>query len=162
MKRSVLFISFLAVACAGLVFAQVSQDPVIVAKKAVSLSNVKQLCLGIIMYENDYDDYVPYVKSVKTLKSVVAPYLKTDKLWDDPNPAGGQYLFNMCLGGVIQAEVPQPATTPLIYESKPWSDGHRAVGFFDGHAKFVTEEVWKTYADNLKLHLKKKGKPITP
>lgn len=60
------------------------------AKKTASLSNLKQLGLGLMMYQNDYDDVnttyygsVPYT-STDTWVGLTMPYVKSKALYFDP------------------------------------------------------------------------------
>lgn len=131
------------------------------AKRAAALSNVKQIDLGLIMYGGDNDDYLPFVQSTAEIKKDIAPYLKSDSLWDTLNPKS-RFLFNMCLSGVSFTAIPDPAATPMIYESAPGADGTRVVGFVDGHAKRVSEAEWQGMAKYLKLKLPRRTTKPTP
>lgn len=139
--------------------AQVVQDQSPAQTRAVS--NAKQLALGSLMYCSDYDDVLPYVQSVVTVKEVTYPYMKNLDVWKTGNPAS-QWRFNMCLGGVSQTEIAEPASTPLFYESAPWADGRRVVAFADGHVKLVGSAEWKGMAKYLKLKLKRSAKKPLP
>jgi prepilin-type N-terminal cleavage/methylation domain-containing protein len=80
------------------------------AKKTNDLSNIKQLSLGIVMYENDYDDRFPmvgyfdvpgnwsthhlwtkdtqpYVKSLQLLRDPVEPDHLWSDAWSKPDPS---------------------------------------------------------------------------
>jgi prepilin-type N-terminal cleavage/methylation domain-containing protein len=66
------------------VFAQAKKA----AKQAVSLSNVKQQSLGLLMYTNDYDDtvFLPWEMGVYPVQ-VLYPYTHSiDTTWDAGNP----------------------------------------------------------------------------
>jgi prepilin-type processing-associated H-X9-DG protein len=124
------------------------------------MSNGKQIALGMLMYTNDYDDVLPYVQSVVTVKEITYPYIKTKSVWETGNPAS-QWRFNMCVGGALETDIQEPASTPMFYESAPWPDGRRVVAFMDGHVKLVSSSDWKAMAKYLKLKLKKKAtKPL--
>ena len=141
------------------VFAQSKES----AKKTATLSNAKQLALGMLMYSSDYDDVMPYAQSTAAVKYVEAPYLKNNELWKSLNPKGGEFRFNMALAGVSLTEVPEPANTPLFFEPNAWPDGTRVVAYTDGHAKRVDAEEWKRLQPFLKLKLKKTAKrPLPP
>ena len=141
--------------------APVQGSPGFQAAQAGTLSNVKQIGLGMIMYCNDYDDYYPYVEDSASAKILVAPYLRNDKLWVTHNPKGGRILFNMGVAGVSSSNIQIPAESVLIFESEPWEDGRRAVCFCDGHAKLVTDLEWKLLSRMLKpAGAKPEGKPV--
>ncbi len=40
--------------------------------------------------------------------------------------------------------------TVCIYEAQPWPDGTRCVGFYDGHATFVSEAEWAKLKETVK------------
>lgn len=132
------------------------------AARTATLSNAKQIALGLLMYCSDYDDVLPWPQSSKSAWSVIDPYLKNRELYKTLNPDGGEFRFNMCLGGVNAVDIEQPADTPLIYESKPWPDGKRIVAYTDGHAKVVSPEEWAKLEPMLKLKLKKTAKRPLP
>ncbi len=138
------------------VFAQAKEA----AMHTATLSNAKQIALTLIMYANDYDDVLPFAQSTGTVQRVTRPYSKNDEIWKTKNPKGGQFRFNMALSGVAETEIPEPASTVLVYESEAWADGRRAVAFADGHAKLVSAQDWTSLEKTLKLKLKRKGKPI--
>jgi prepilin-type processing-associated H-X9-DG protein len=131
------------------------------AKQTAQISNGKQIALGTIMYCSDYDDILPYVNSVVTVKEVTAPYMRNNDLWKSLNPAS-EWRFNMCVGGVSMTDIPEPADTPLFYESAPWPDGRRVVAFCDGHVKLVDGATWDGMAKYLKLKLKRTAKQPLP
>src|ERR1700722_13233861 len=66
------------------VFAQAK----LAAKKTVDLSNVKQIDLGVFMYDNDYDDTYPFCWGWNTdwlpWQQQVDPYVKNQKIWLSP------------------------------------------------------------------------------
>jgi hypothetical protein len=130
------------------------------ASKANALSNLKQITLGMIMYQTDNDDLTPYVQDTKSAFAVTMPYIKNTDLFKSLNPAGSRILLNMAIAGVSDAEIEAPADTILYYDPKPWPDGRRLVGFTDGHVKFVEEQEWPRYEKSLHLKLKHYGKPL--
>jgi hypothetical protein len=106
------------------------------AKKTVSLSNVKQLSLGALMYCNDFDDkFPPHMETVASMRPYIFPYVKNEAIFVSPNPNGGEYLGNPKLSGKNSVKVVNPAKTIMIYDSQPWQPGNVAlVGYADGHA----------------------------
>lgn len=111
-----------------------------VAAETLSLSNVKQIALGMIMYSSDFDDHFPKADSTPRAKALVLPYVKSEEVWK--SPSGGGYLYNTALSGVSQTAIEQPAETLLVWQEQPFPDGRRAVGFTDGHAKRVEGDEW--------------------
>lgn len=130
------------------------------AKKAATLSNLKQLAIGMIMYTTDYDDVLPYAQGTEAVKYVTQPYIKNNSLWATLNPNGGNIVYNVSIGGSSMTDIPAPADTVLYYETNVWPDGTRAVAFVDGHAKYISNENWPTISKSLKLKIKKRAKPL--
>ena len=128
---------------------------------SVTLSNAKQASLALMMYGNDYDDSLPYAQSTKAVQFVTFPYSKTSSIWKSLNPNGGQLVFNMGISGALMASVPDPANTVMLYDSQPWPDGRRVVGFCDGHAKIVGLAEWKQlWAKAKPTGIKRVKKPL--
>jgi hypothetical protein len=132
------------------------------SKKTMALSNVKQVCTGMFILLSDYDDVIPYGQSTAQMFELVMPYLKNNELIKSLNPNGGRLLFNMSLAGANIVDVENPAETPMVFDEQPWPDGMRLVGYADSHAKFVNQAEWDRISKNLKLKLKKNGKPLKP
>jgi len=130
------------------------------SKKSTTLSNIKQLSLGTIMYASDYDDELPYVQSTRGIYEVTYPYLKTKEVTKSLNPNGGDFRLNMAIAGVNMTAIERPAETPLFYDMTAWPDGTRAVAFADGHAKFVDPDQWEKLRPYLSLKLKRTSKPL--
>jgi prepilin-type processing-associated H-X9-DG protein len=116
------------------------------AARGVScLSNVKQICLGMIMFTQDYDE--KFKLKPETYKKSIMPYIKTEAIFKCPSDTTGgvAYSFNSNLAGVSIAKLQNPADTVMIYEGKNGKldfrhDGKAAVGFADGHAKLMNAE----------------------
>ena len=128
------------------------------ARQTAALSNAKQLALGVIMYQSDYDDEFPAKQSTDHVRNVTRPYLKNDAVWKTGNPNKSRFLFNVSLSGFNAADVDAPAEMPMIYESAPWPDGRRAVAYADGHAKLITNDAWNKLQPLLKAKLKRSTK----
>lgn len=137
------------------------QTPIQTASaKTQTLSNMKQVATAMIMYISDSDDEYPYPQTTKTIRYITAPYMKNNDLWTTRNPNGGEFLFNMALGGVSATQLEYPAEMVMFYESKAWPDGTRVVAFADGHARVVDSATWKTLQKWLKRKYKTKSKPL--
>jgi hypothetical protein len=127
------------------------------------LDHAKHLALAYILYLNDYDDTTPYVDETETVRRVTYPYLVPNKgqvrkpidNWKTMNPAGSEFLINLCLGGISDTNIPKPTYTPLFYENKPWKDGKRIVSFEDGHVQVLGPVEWKEIEKNLHLNIKR-------
>ena len=72
--------------------------------------------------------------------------------------ANQTFLFNMALGGVGEAAIPEPANTVLFYESKAWPDGIRIVAFSDGHVKKEDKDQWEVSKKYLTQKYTRTGK----
>lgn len=132
------------------------------ADRTRTLSNAKQIALGIIMLNADSDDIYPYVQGTPQLLKMIEPYTKNTEIFKSLNPAGGTWRFNMSLAGVSETDIAEPANTVLLYESEAWADGKRVVAYADGHAKVVSSDEWQKLLPTLQLKLKRHGKPIPP
>ncbi len=132
------------------------------AKATAALSNAKQIALALLMIAADHDDVLPYAQDTNTMVSLTTPYTKNPAVWETKNPKGGRFLFNMSLAGVALTQVQSPTETPMVFESEAWKDGRRVVAYVDGHARFVTDAEWAKLQPNLKLKLKRHGKPLPP
>jgi prepilin-type processing-associated H-X9-DG protein len=133
----------------------------VAARQAEALSDVKQVALGLIMYDNDYDDFLPYTQDSKSTWYVIYPYVKSLKIFKTPNPNGGMIRFNMGISGATMSSIQSPADTVLLYESEPWPDGRRAVAYCDGHVKLVSADAWAEISKRLRpAGLKRAKKPL--
>jgi len=111
--------------------------------RAVScLSNMKQLCLGAIMFSQDWDE--KFKLKAESYKKSIMPYVKNEGIFKCPSDsgAGSSYSFNANLAGISLAKIHAPAETVLLYEGKNGKldfrhGGKAAVGFADGHAKLL-------------------------
>ena len=140
----------------------VMSPPLLAAKKAAAMSNVKQIATGMMILLSDTEDIFPYAQSTAQMFDLTMPYLKNNELLKSMNPNGGRLLFNMSLAGASATEIEKPFEVPMIWDEKPWPDGKWLVAFADSHAKMLTQEEWDGLAKNLKLKLKKHGKPLKP
>ncbi|MEI8281978.1 MAG: hypothetical protein WCG75_06210 [Armatimonadota bacterium] len=132
------------------------------ADRTVTISNMKQIATGAMIYLSDSDDIFPFVQSTPQLFDVLMPYLKNREILKGRNPMGGEFRFNMSLAGVSATALEAPAETPLLFESVAWPDGKRCVAFADSHVKVVSAEEWDRMQPMLKLKIKRTGKPIPP
>ncbi|MEQ1934232.1 MAG: hypothetical protein ABL962_10210 [Fimbriimonadaceae bacterium] len=130
-------------------------------QRTKALKNVKSCAIAIAIYQADHDDVIPYVTTSAGLERVVHPYIKNKDVWKTLNPKGtGRFQFNLSLAGVMATAIADPAITPLLYDGTAYPDGKFLSAYADIHAKYESAATWKERQKNLKLKLKKTGKPI--
>ena len=112
------------------------------AAQQASLTNLKQIGLGLVQYTQDYDEKFPPMQSIAIAKKAIYPYVKSDAVFQ--NPATHEpYRPNTSLSGHSLAEIEAPATTVAYYEASAAADGLRAVLFTDGHVKRLPDSEWR-------------------
>jgi prepilin-type processing-associated H-X9-DG protein len=120
-----------------------------------SLSNLKQLALGVAQYAQDWDEVLPGVAQ-KGWEDQVKPYLRNE-VYLSLGPRQHAYALNRAVAGQPLARIPAPAETVLLFETdegtanatggpellpaKGWHDGRVAVAYVDGHAKLLEREA---------------------
>jgi len=131
-------------------------------KSIVSMSNVKQLCLGMLMYCDENEGNFPPVDTWH--EAMWTFYRDETLLTSSHNPSAGRaYAMNAYLSGRRRKEIRQPTKTVLFFESrfgsppgggpdllpdKPRGLRGYVMGFVDGHAELVRPErldelIWK-------------------
>ncbi len=102
------------------------------------LRNMKDLGLATVMYTVDFDDrYPPVMESAVAAKPYIAPYAKSQAIFNSSNPSGGEISGNRAVGGMSEAKIPDPSDTVLFFDSKPWESETGPEGlacYGDGHA----------------------------
>lgn len=123
------------------------------ARESSCLSNVKQLCLGMLMFVQDHNGR--YKVKPETLKKSLMPYTKNAGLFicpigamNDGDAATDSYSFNANLVGIGESAVKSKAGTVLFYEGKDGKldfrhTGKAAIGFADGSVRMVNAEEAK-------------------
>lgn len=126
------------------------------ARRASCQSNMKQMMLGVIMYEQDHDEKAPPAR--KWIDAIL-PYVKAEQAFQCPSlleTKGGKgygYAFNQNLSGISLAAMESPATTVNIYETsnpaRNWfgpgtgrayrHGGGSNIAFADGHIKWFAK-----------------------
>jgi prepilin-type processing-associated H-X9-DG protein len=114
------------------------------ARQTSSLSNVKQIVLGMQMFALDYDGRLPYAS---TWTGQLEPYLKDRSLYRDPADNSDQevsYSMVPRYSGAVLEDIPDPETAIIVYESEFGRPAYRHnggmnVGYADGHAKWIPE-----------------------
>jgi prepilin-type processing-associated H-X9-DG protein len=137
-------------------------------RAAVSMSNLKQIALAILMYaqaHNDrlpdadhwVDEVLPYCLSPKATPAEKERASKS--LFRDPTAPVGQqwtYAFNRNLSHVSLSALKDPARTVLVFESTTatknaadtgrslphpgWHSGGSHIAFADGHVKLIPDQ----------------------
>lgn len=107
--------------------------------------NIRQLGLALIMMTGDYDDVIQSAPSQAAIRKAIAPYLKSEKMWECAGHAGTAFSFNVKLAGKNMTTFEDPANTVLLYEGEKGNldfrhDGRAWVCFADGHVKAVSKE----------------------
>ena len=131
-----------------------------------SISNLKQLSLGIIQYTQAHDNKLP--DAYKWVDEIY-PYVKSEAMCRDPSAPAGEkwsYAYNRTLSGVSLSKLDDPSSTVMLFESnsglKNASDTGESIplpgrhhggsdfAYADGHVKW--------YADGTKLSYLLSGK----
>ena len=123
--------------------------------RTVALHHAKYLNTATLMYAADYDGDFFYAQDSATAKNVIQPYLRSKEVSDSPTP-GGQFLFNMNVGGVNISSIESPAETVGWYEVLPNKTDPFAVGYVDGHAKLVQPDGKAKFQSALKKRFPRK------
>jgi hypothetical protein len=160
---------------AGGVLAVAQLTPQQLAKESViGVGHSHNLAFALLMYTSDYDGVLPYVSDTETIKAIIRPYVKVPtgsganrekdhrEVWSTHNPAHSEFLFNTAIGGAMGSNIPRPADTVMLYESKTWQNGTRIVSFQDGHTKRVAKEDWAVASKTLTQKFKRWAKKPLP
>jgi len=130
-----------------------------VARRADSLSNLKQIALATFMYVQDYDEKLPPMVAARSADEIknpfngkitnatpvqnrLMPYVKSKELFLQP-VTHHPYLPNYKVSRLPDAKIKSPTTTFLFYEDAPDADGMRCVAYADGHVKALTENEFQ-------------------
>ena len=120
-------------------------------------SNVKQSSLALMIYASDENDRFP---PRDAWMDASYPYMKTETHWHCPSLPKGVYgyAFSGALSCASQVKLPNPAGTPLLYDSvnpirnasdrcaslplpgrhgRKEDGGRNTAGYADGHAKGI-------------------------
>lgn len=134
------------------------------AQRSSSLSNLKQLSLGILQYNQDNDERMP--DAAKWVDEIW-PYVKSQAVFHDPSAPADEpfnYAYNRALSRKTLAQFDAPAQTVMLFEStkgvKNASDTGQSVpvpgrhqggtdyAFADGHVKWVPDGTKLSYQLN--------------
>lgn len=106
-----------------------------------SLTNLKQLGLGMTQYVQDYDEKFPPMQSIAITKKAIYPYVKSDAIFQHP-VTHEPYRPNTSLSAHSLAEIENPTSMVAYYEAST-VNGLRAVLFVDGHVKRLPDAEWR-------------------
>jgi prepilin-type processing-associated H-X9-DG protein len=98
------------------------------ARRASCQSNLKQIALGIFMYNQDYDEMLPGADYVNGWADAMQPYLKSTQIFQCPsetnagssnpaatgNPGYTDYWYNLSTSGKSDASFAAPSLTDLL------------------------------------------------
>ena len=116
--------------------------PVVASAAEVSLSNLKQIGLGLLQYTQDNNETLPPMQSASAAKAALFPYIKSDSVFEQP-PSHTFYRPNAFLSRRKLASFDSPATMVAYFETTPQADGKRAVLLLDGHVKRIEDPEWQ-------------------
>ena len=116
--------------------------PVVASAAEVSMSNLKQLGLGLIQYTQDNDETLPPMGNASAAKAALFPYIKSDSIFEQP-PSHTFYQPNPSVSRRKLSSFDSPATMVVYFETTPQADGRRAVLFLDGHVKRLEDPDWQ-------------------
>jgi prepilin-type N-terminal cleavage/methylation domain-containing protein/prepilin-type processing-associated H-X9-DG protein len=101
------------------------------ARQSSCSSNVKQICLGVLMYAQDYDEklvmgwYTDSSGACHAYRVDIMPYIKNQQLFSCPSASeavGCQgYGWNSNLWGRKLAVIGAPASVSMIVEAASWN-----------------------------------------
>lgn len=120
------------------------------ARNVSSLSNLRQLGTGMLMYTQDYDEVLPPMKNLDTVKKVIMPYIKNEQIFINPITKE-PYGVNSILSMHKLAHLKRQDEMVVFYETTSAPDGTRGVAFLDGHALRVQEADWVMWKKKSKI-----------
>lgn len=133
MRRTVLVWVVAAIVATG---AWAAQRP------ASCVTNAKQMCMGMLMYAQDYNEILPPMASSASVQKILMPYIKNDKVFLC-TVSGKPFAWNKAMSGKTLKSIKNPATDVVCYDVEV-HDGNRVVGYVDGHVKAIPEADFAT------------------
>jgi hypothetical protein len=115
MKRILPFVyAILTTAILGAILFPFFARPSIYYHRTTSISKLKQLGTGHLIYAADYDERLPHSTSQTTIISQLNPYVKDDSLWDSVKDVSLPAKFNFNIAGALTTDKPigYPKTDP--------------------------------------------------
>ncbi len=111
------------------------------AAASASMSNLKQLGLGILQYAQDHNQTFPPLGDAGAMKKEVMAYVKSEALFVHPGSKEA-YQPNSSLSGKKLSSLAEPNSRVLAFEASAGTDGRRAILYADGHVKRIAESDW--------------------
>ena len=105
-----------------------------------SVSNLKQIGLGLAMCADDHNGKLPDMSSPQSMKKALANFIRDEKVFVHPK-TGKLYQPNPSMSGK-EWQGTNTVDAALVYEADPAQDGTRAVLFGDGHVERANETRW--------------------
>ena len=124
-------------------FTIVNGEPlVLLAERATTKSNLRQIALAALMFANDNDEFPDGARIQEELQ----PYLRVEEnlygRLSDPQ----SYLLEWLMpGGIRISDIERPAETPLAIMA--WPPGEVQVAFVDGHIRGFTDSEWQEFIE---------------
>ena len=110
------------------------------AQSIASMSHLKQLGLGLVMYVQDHRNFLPPLTDAAAVREAIKAYINNDAVFVHPQ-SKEPYRPNPSLSGKSLAGL-DVSKTVVIYEASAAEDGGRAVLFLDGHVEQVSAARW--------------------
>ncbi len=123
------------------------------AKRAVSMANLRGIGLACHVYANDHDDVLPTSLDVLVQESMISH----DQLESPLDPHDPEPYVLLVLGKPMSA-IKMPSRTVLAYE-RPHTDEGTCVLFLDGHVEFMDLPAFR---ETVRGTYEKLGQPVPP
>jgi len=107
-----------------------------------SRKNLQALGMALLTYMADHGDRYPQMSSMETVRQALAPYRKSEDVFEDPR-TGEPYGVNMSLSGKRLVDVDDPFDTVVFFETTPTEDGGRNVTLVDGSVAHLSADKWQ-------------------
>jgi prepilin-type processing-associated H-X9-DG protein len=106
-----------------------------------SVSNLKQIGLGLAMYADEHNNKLPDMSTPQSLKKALTSFITNEKVFLQ-SKTGKPYQPNPSFTAQPW-QGPNASTDVLVYEADPSEGGNRTVLFGDGHVERVDATRWQ-------------------
>ncbi|MFQ6134130.1 MAG: DUF4349 domain-containing protein, partial [Armatimonadota bacterium] len=120
----------------------VSSRTIAQARQAACPSNLKQICLAMLMYEDDFDAFPPH----ENWTEAIFPYTRNNEILICPEDKQADlgYGYNPALAGRDLKTIDDPTNTVLVYDARDGKleqrhDDGAYYGFVDGEVKWLED-----------------------
>jgi prepilin-type processing-associated H-X9-DG protein len=127
------------------VFAKVREK----ARETSSMSNLKQIGLATLQFENDHNNKYPPTDSVQDFKDALNPYLgqtRVATIFIEPGTMS-EYTINPAISNEDAASAGDPAQVEIAREPVPHGGRYTAVLYGDGHVSMLDATMGGTSSD---------------